>query len=148
MKILVVQQQRQMGNFGTNQFNISQNQHLHQLESNSIAKMSSRYDNLKKLNDSNYNKNKYKDKTNIQSYSNNTYKNIVDDWSHSIYLMNLNPKLNGQINSMNTCKEIWDKQTLFDPDKIDFDFGYCSGFTKLKIEGTHPNIDLVIPLSV
>ncbi len=49
---------------------------------------------------------------------------------------------------MNICKEVWDSQSLFDPEKIKFDFGYCKSFVKLQIDGTHPNIDLVIPISV
>jgi hypothetical protein len=131
--------------FGYNQ-NKTQTQTQTQIDSNSIARMSSRYDNLRKLNDSNYSKStKYSQQK--QQQSNIAYKNIADDWSHSIYLLNLNPNLNPQIKQMNSSKEVWDKQTLFDPYKINFDFGYCDGFTKLKIEGTHPNIDLVIPVS-
>ncbi len=128
----------------------SQNQSSSSFDSNSIAKMSSRYDNLRKLNDSNYRKNNSQSQSQSQSQPNQhntSYKNIADDWSHSIYLLNINPKLNLHINQMNSCREIWDQQTLFDPDKINFDFGYCKGFSKLKIEGTHSNIDLVIPIS-
>jgi hypothetical protein len=110
---------------------------------NSIAKMSSKYDNLKKLNDSNY---RNKQNPQIQNNSSNYYKNVADDWSHSIYLLNINPYINEQIKQMNSSREIWDKQSLFDPDKINFDFGYCNNFTKLQIDGTHPNIDLVIPV--
>lgn len=114
------------------------------LDSNSIARMSYRYDNLKKLNDSGYRKNNSQsNQANTQSTS---YKNIADDWSHSIYMLNINPQLNEQINQMNSCREIWDQQTLFNLDKINFDFGYCKGLTKLKIEGTHSNIDLVFPI--
>jgi hypothetical protein len=152
--------------YSTNQFNtpqgkfnypssnipLYQKSNSSQLESNSIALMSSRYDNLKKLNDSNYNKkhnanNNHNHNQNPQESTSFAYKNIADDWSHSIYLLNLNPSLNNNIRQMNSCKEIWDRKTLFDPDKINFDFGYCQSFIKLKIEGTHPNIDLVIPIS-
>lgn len=128
----------------------SQYQTKSQFDSNSIARMSSRYDNLRKLNDSNYSKstNHSQQKQQKQySQSDIAYKNIADDWSHSIYLLNINPNTNPQIKQMNTSREIWDQQTLFDPERINFNFGYCDGFTKLKIEGTHPNIDLVIPLS-
>jgi hypothetical protein len=129
-------------------FEVSQSQTQSQFDSNSIARMSSRYDNLRKLNDSKYSKstNSEQQPTN-NAYKNIGYKNIANDWSHSIYLLNINPNLNNQIKQMNTCREVWDKQTLFDPYKINFDFGYCDGFTKLKIEGTYPNIDLVIPIS-
>jgi len=48
---------------------------------------------------------------------------------------------------MNSCKEIWDRKTLFDPEKINFNFGRCDNFEKIKIEGSYPNIDLVIPIS-
>lgn len=115
--------------------------------SNGLAKMSSRTDNLKKLNDKNYRTGQ----TNIQG--NNTlsneysYKQVADDWSHSIYLLNLNPFTNEQIKQMNSCREVWDSQSLFDPDKINFNFGYCKSFVKLQIDGVHPNIDLVIPAS-
>ena len=146
-------------NYSTNQFNTPQGKFNssktnsypqssnYDFESNSIAKMSSRYDNLRKLNDSNYRKNNSQSSQSNSKSTSNTYKNIADDWSHSIYLLNVNPQLNSQIKQMNSCKEIWDQQTLFDPDKINFDFGYCKGFSKLKIEGTHSNIDLVIPVS-
>jgi hypothetical protein len=117
--------------------------------SNGLAKMSSRADNLRKLNDKNYRsgQNIIQGKKNNPSYNEYSYKNVADDWSHSIYLLNLNPYLNEQIKQMNTCKEVWDSQSLFDPDKIKFDFGYCKSFVKLQIDGTHPNIDLVIPVS-
>lgn len=133
----------------TSRFNQNQNSNLSQSDSqtnfnsNSIARMSSRYDNLKKLNDTNY-----KQQKSHQSSQSSSYKNIADDWSHSIYLMNLNSKTNELLNKMNSCREIWDNQTLFDPEKIRFDFGRCESFEKIKIEGSHPNIDLVIPISV
>lgn len=135
------------GKFDSNTNTYSQTETAHNQIQNNIAKMSSRYDNLKKLNNpiNNY---ENKSKTNNTNQNNNAgYKNIADDWSHSIYILNLNSNTNSQIKNMNACKEIWDRQTLFDPDKIDFDFGYCSGFEKIKIEGIHPNIDLVIPVS-
>lgn len=110
-------------------------------ESNSIAQISSRFDNLKKFNDTNYNQQKFSNSTD------SIYKNIADDWSHSIYLVNLNFQLNEQLNNMNSCKEKWDQQTLFDYKKINFNFGYCNNFEKIKIEGSYPNIDIVIPIN-
>ena len=108
-----------------------------------IGNISSKTNNLKKLNDKNYSaKSQFYPESNIQ------YKEIADDWSHSIYLLNTNPFLNPQIKQMNTCKEIWDTKSLFDPDKINFDFGRCNNFTKLQVEGTYPNIDLIVPISV
>ncbi len=132
--------------------NPNQNQNSSQdpFGSNSIAKMSSRANNLRKLNDKNYMGNNSSNlsyqsgQTQSQSHS---YKQIADDWSHSIYLLNLNPYLNEQIKKMNSCKEIWDQKSLFDPEKVNFDFGYCKNFVKLQIDGTHPNIDLVVPIA-
>lgn len=129
----------------TSRFENGQSQTHSQFESNSIARMSSRYDNLKKLNDSNYSKSTNHPQQKQSKQHAQTA--IADDWSHSIYLLNLNPNSNPQIKQMNSCREVWDQQTLFDSEKINFNFGYCNGFTKLKIEGTHPNIDLVIPVS-
>lgn len=45
------------------------------------------------------------------------------------------------------CKEIWYNKRLFYPNKINFNFGNCVSFEKIKIEGTYPNIDLVILIS-
>ena len=115
-------------------------------ESNGLAKMSSRANNLRKLNDKNY-RNGQKFDNNMTS-NEHTYNQTADDWSHSIYLLNLNPYSDEQIKQMNSCREVWDKQTLFDPEKINFNFGNCKSFVKLQIDGTHPNIDLVIPISV
>ena len=129
--------------------NLSQFKTKAQFESNSIVRMSSRYDNLKKLNDTNYNQGQMtKESQSTQSSQLSNYKNVADDWSHSIYLMNLNSQTNKQLEKMNSCREIWDHQTLFDPEKIRFDFGRCNNFEKIIIEGSHPNIDLVIPIGI
>ena len=135
-----------------NKYNKYNSQHQNvQLESNSIAKMSSRYNNLSKTNKTNKtnetnNINEQNKSTNIANTQTqpNVYKNIADDWSHSIYLINLNFKSNEQIKQMNTCKEIWDNEKIFNTKKINFDFGRFDNFEKIKIEGTYPNIDLVI----
>ena len=66
----------------------------------------------------------------------------------TFYLFNLNPYTNEQIKQMNSCKEIWNSKSLFDPEKINFNFGYCKSFVKLQIDGINPNIDLVIPVQV
>lgn len=111
-------------------------------ETNSIAKMSVKYNNLLEHNT-------LIDKTKteqISSNQNQNYKNIADDWSHSIYLLNVNGQINNNIKQMNSCKEIWYNKTIFDFKKIRFNFGNINEFSKLKIEGTHPNIDLVIPI--
>lgn len=117
------------------------------ISSNRLAKMSSRANNLRKLNDKNYRSGQTNIKDNKSTSDEYSYKQVADDWSHSIYLLNLNPFTNEQIKQMNSSKEVWDSQSLFDSDKINFDFGYCKSFVKLQIDGTHPNIDLVISAS-
>jgi hypothetical protein len=127
--------------------------------SNGLAKMSSKANNLRKLNDKNYKSgqdNFISNKSNLPNTNaqtqtqtqtqTHTYKQVADDWSHSIYLVNLNPSSNEQLVQMNSCREVWDSKSLFDPEKINFNFGYCNNFVKLQIDGTHPNIDLVIPM--
>ena len=114
------------------------------LGTNSIANLSDKNNNnnLKKLNDRQHSVSTNKNSSNIDD----KYKNIADDWSHSIYMLNLNPNSNEYINNMNSCKEIWDKQSLFDPDKINWDFGPCYNFSKVTINGSHPNIDLIVQI--
>ena len=145
--------QDNMGNYSTTVFETPTSKFVNnndinttQLDSNFLARMSSRFDNLKKLND--IKRGKYEHKNQHNQQTNSAYKKIADDWSHSIYLMNLNPQLNEQLLQMNISREIWDRRSLFDPEKIRFDFGRCDNFFKIKIEGSHPNIDLVIPISV
>ena len=125
-----------------------------QSEQSGYSDMTSRINNLRKLNDKNY-KTKMEQMEQMEQMANQTlnpnqteypYKTIADDWSHSIYMLNLNPYSNEQIKRMNSCVEIWDKKSLFDPEQINFDFGYCNSFIKTQINGTHPNIDLVIPV--
>ena len=124
----------------TNQPNQTNPNNKSGIETNSFAKMSSGNDNLKKLNDSNYKKNLPKNQESIE------YKSVADDWSHDIYLFNLNPFSNENIKKMNSCREVWNQNSLFDPEKINWDFGYCNNFVKIQINGSHPNIDLVIPV--
>ncbi len=71
---------------------------------------------------------------------------VETDIAHAL---SINPNLNPQLQQMNSCKELWYNKRLFDTNKIIFDFGYLNKceFKKIKIEGTHPNIDLVIPVS-
>ena len=135
-------------NSNSNPFQSNSSNQTDIYDSNGFAKMSSRADNLRKLNDRKYTKN-HNNIQNIRiSTDQDSYKQVADDWSHSIYLLNLNPFSSDQIKQMNSCREVWDKQTLFDPEKINFNFGYCNNFEKLQIDGVHPNIDLVIPVSV
>jgi hypothetical protein len=113
-----------------------QNNKNNNTNTNFIAKISSKYDNFKKNNN-----NKLK-----QEYNLNTYKNIIDDWSITIYLLNINPFINKEIKQMNSNEEIWDKQSVFNLDQINFNFGQCHNFSKIKINGTNNNIDFVIPI--
>lgn len=76
---------------------------------------------------------------------NNEY---ADDWSHSIYLYNINANNNKIIKNMNLNNKIWNKKSVFNRKKINFEFGKCNNFEKIKINGNHPNIDLIIPISV
>lgn len=88
--------------------------------------------------------------TNNQNYSNTKTSNneYADDWSHSIYLYNININNNQIIQSMNSNNKIWNKKTVFNRNKINFDFGKCNNFEQIKITGKHQNIDLIIPISV
>ena len=93
--------------------------------------------------------------SNNQNFSNNKSSNnkssnneYADDWSHSIYLYNINANNNEIIKNMNSNEKIWNKKTVFNRKKINFDFDKCNNFEKIKINGNHPNIDLIIPISV
>ena len=88
--------------------------------------------------------------SNNQIFSNNKSLNIeyADDWSHSIYLYNINSNNSQIIKNMNSNKKIWNKKTVFNRKKINFDFDKCNNFEKIKINGNHQNIDLIIPISV
>lgn len=113
------------------------NNQINSIETNSIAKISTAKINFGKLNNSN---------KNLDSDNLEQYKSTAEDWSHTIYLMNINSKSNNNIKQMNVCKEIWDKKNLFDIEKIDFDFAQCLNFEKIKIEGRNPNIDVVFSI--
>lgn len=75
---------------------------------------------------------------------------LADDWSHNIYLFNcgtsakrsnlLRSMLNPDINYG------WDNNLYWNRRLIDFDLLSCDGFEKYKIEGSHPNVDLMLPL--
>jgi hypothetical protein len=68
---------------------------------------------------------------------------IADDWSHEIYLYNINPYTNKFMRKMNSSEYTWDNSSIPNITKINFPFGKCSNFEKIIINGTHPNIDLV-----
>jgi len=69
----------------------------------------------------------------------------ADDWSHDIYLMNVN-NTSSIPKSMNSSNFIWTRKMFINKNLIDFDFGNVSKFDKIVIEGSHKNIDLTIPL--
>lgn len=68
---------------------------------------------------------------------------MADDWSHEIYLYNINPYSNKYIRRMNESEDEWDNNSIPNITRINFPFGKCRSFEKLVINGTHPNIDLV-----
>jgi hypothetical protein len=76
--------------------------------------------------------------------SNNEY---ADDWSHSIYLYNINLNNDDKIKKINSNNKLWNEK-IFNRNKINFDFGKCNNFEIIKINGNHPNIDLIIPILV
>ncbi len=86
------------------------------------------------------NKGKFNDPVKEES---NGYSEIADDWSHDIYFFNINPYGNKNLKNMNSSSSEWDNRTLPKLGLIDFPFSKCMSFEKIKITGTHPNIDLV-----
>lgn len=73
----------------------------------------------------------------------NNQNSITDDWSHEIYFYNINPYINKSMRSMNSSNQEWDNKSIPDLGKINFSFGKPISFEKIKINGTHPNIDIV-----
>ena len=111
------------------------------LQTNNLAKMSSQLSGYTNIQSS------LQPQQPQQSGSSNSlskYSKIADDWDHTIYLMNINPKSNNNLIQMNSCKEFWDENSLFDTKKIQFDFGPCENFEKIVINSTHPNMDIII----
>jgi hypothetical protein len=68
---------------------------------------------------------------------------LANDWDHEIYLYNINVDSNANIGKMNICNERWSGKSNIRLNKIDFPLGKCRVFDKLKINGTHRNIDLI-----
>ncbi len=94
---------------------------------------------------------------------------IADDWEHDIYVLNFDINKNQYITSFNSCKEIWLCESIahfqnielneniiknwlnqarrnVQFSKINFDFDECKLFTKIVINGSHPNIDIIFAL--
>lgn len=76
--------------------------------------------------------------------------NFSDDWSHNIYLFNCgnsgskSETLKKMLNNDEHYK--WDNYLYWNRRMIDFDLTNCDNFEKYKIDGYHPNIDLMIPV--
>lgn len=69
------------------------------------------------------------------------YQSIADDWSHEIYVCNATPS--DKVNTMHENKWIWTNKDKLDRTALGFDLGNITSFHKLKIEGLHPNIDVI-----
>jgi len=92
--------------------------------------------------------NNYNEINNLPMHITNNNEEIADDWSHVIYFFNINPYIVKKINEMKKLNYIHYKEIMFDYTKINFNFGECENFEKIQILGRHPNIDLIIPITV
>lgn len=72
--------------------------------------------------------------------------NMTDDWSHDIYLYNLNPILAPNLLNMSDSSYRWNGKFNISKEKLHFTLDNCLLFEKIKISGSHDNIDIVIPL--
>lgn len=84
----------------------------------------------------------------INAYNPNKkmYKEMADDWSHDIYLCNIDSRTNPNIKKMNSCTYVWDRKFDLDRNKMGFDVGRCDNFEKVIINGEFPNMDIIIPV--
>ncbi len=84
------------------------------------------------------------------SNSSNSHSNLADDWSHNIYLFNCGNSgsrsqlLQSMLNP--EYKYSWDQNMYWNRRLINFDLMACDGFEKYHIEGSHPNLDLMLPV--
>jgi len=70
---------------------------------------------------------------------------FADDWDHDIYLYNVNANNNLEVKRMSKCIETWNGEVNIDFDKINFALNKdCGTFQKLKINGVHPNMDIIL----
>jgi hypothetical protein len=78
------------------------------------------------------------------------YGSMADDWSHNIYLFNCGQSgsksqlLRSMLNQ--EYRYGWDKNLYWNRRLINFDLEACDGFEKYHIEGTHPNLDIMLPV--
>jgi len=83
-------------------------------------------------------------------YNLSVNESMADDWSHNIYLFNCGQSgsksqlLQSMLNSQD--KYGWDNNLYWNRRLINFDLMECDGFEKYHIEGTHPNLDLMLPV--
>ena len=88
------------------------------------------------------------DSKHYNSHDSNT--KIADDWSHNIYLFNCGISgqrsriLQSMLNQNYNFDYIWNNNLYWDRKKMDFDLMETNGFEKYHIEGSHPNIDLML----
>ena len=69
----------------------------------------------------------------------------ADDWGHDIYLYNVDIESNNNASNMNTSRYIWNDQNNIKFGKLDFDLDRnCRKFQKVQINGSNPNIDLIL----
>lgn len=69
----------------------------------------------------------------------------ADDWGHDIYLYNVDINSNSEVKRMNTSKYVWNNDNRIKFNKISFDLDRkCENFQKVQINGSNPNIDLIL----
>jgi hypothetical protein len=72
---------------------------------------------------------------------------LADDWEHDIYLYNVDINSNLEVKKMNTCHEKWNNKVNKNLNKLDFALDTnCKIFNKLQINGSNPNVDLVLAI--
>jgi len=78
----------------------------------------------------------------VNPFQDNSY---ADDWSHDIYLYNIDINTNTKVQQMNTSKYRWNNNNKINLRKLHFDLDTnCKSFQKVQINGSHPNIDLIL----
>ncbi len=87
--------------------------------------------------------NKNKSNSNINNKNQNNKDNTVE-WNHEIYFYNINPYSNPTIRNINFVSCEWDNQNIPALSEIDFPFGRCTSFEKIKIKGSNPNLDILL----
>lgn len=69
----------------------------------------------------------------------------ADDWDHDIYLYNVNQWSDFEVRRMSKSEEVWTNEVKINFNKIDFPLDRdCKSFQKLKINGSHKNMDIML----